>query len=100
MLCWVGIDLHVQEDFIGLYPTDFISSGPLASIVKDSLLWLNLCIKIVGANAMMEQVMRGCRTGVAKQIMYTEPPANYLHCYRRVLNLACQDTIHSVKELL
>ena len=45
VLHWVGIDLDVHEDFIGLYSTDCISSGPLVSIVKDALLRVNLCIE-------------------------------------------------------
>ena len=41
--------------------------------------------------------MRGCRTGVAKQITDMEPRAIVLHCYGHALNLACQDTIRSTK---
>ena len=45
VLRWVGTDLDVHEDFIGLHSTDSIASGPLVSIVKDVLLRLNLCIE-------------------------------------------------------
>ena len=39
----------------------------------------------------------GCRTGVAKQISDMEPHTIFLHCYGHALNLACQDTIRSIK---
>lgn len=41
--------------------------------------------------------MRGNISGVATQILHDEPRAIYTHCYGHALNLACQDTIHSVK---
>ena len=31
------------------------------------------------------------------QILKEEPRAIYTHCYGHALNLACQDTVHSVK---
>ena len=62
VLHWVGIDLDVHEDFIGIYSTDSVSSSPPVSIVKDALLQLNLSTENCrgqcydgGANT------RGCR---------------------------------------
>lgn len=41
--------------------------------------------------------MKGCRLGVATQIMRDEPRAVFTPCYGHALNLACQDTIRSIK---
>ena len=98
VLRWVGTDLDVHEDFIGLYSTDSICSGPLVNIVKDVLLRLNLSIENCRGQCYDGAAnMRGCRTGVAKQITDMEPRAIFLHCYGHALNLACQDTIRSIK---
>ena len=98
VLRWVGSDLDVHEDFIGLYSTDSISSGSLVGIVKDILLRLNLSIENCRGQCYDGAAnMRGCRTGVAKQIADMEPCAIFLHCYGHALNLACQDTIRNIK---
>ena len=69
VLRWVGTDLDVHEDYIWLYSTDSICSGPLVNIVKDVLLWLNLSIENCRGQCYDGAAnMRGCRTGVAKQI--------------------------------
>ena len=44
-------------------------------------------------------VMQGCRNGVAVQILQVEPRVLYTHCYRRSLNLACQDVIRVIKSI-
>ena len=36
--------------------------------------------------------MTGAKKGVAKQIQNIEKRAIFIHCYSRVLNLACGDT--------
>ena len=41
--------------------------------------------------------LRGRISGVATQILNDEPRAIYTHCYGHALNLACQDTVRSVK---
>ena len=42
---YVGDDLSVHEEFIGLYQTDSLQARSLAAIIKDTLLRLNLKIE-------------------------------------------------------
>lgn len=42
---YVGDDLSVHEEFIGLYQTDSLLARSLAAIIKDTLLHLNLKIE-------------------------------------------------------
>ncbi len=98
VLRWVGSDLDVHEDFIGLHSTDSIDSNSLVSIIRGALLRLNLNIENCQGQCYDGAAnMRGCRTGVAKQIADMEPRAIFLHCYGHALNFACQDNIHSIK---
>ncbi len=98
VLRWVGSDLDVHEDFIGLHSTDSIASNSLVSIIRDVLLRLNLNIEnCLGQCYDGAANMRGCRNGVAKQTADMEPRTIFLHCYGHALNLACQDTIRSIK---
>ena len=88
----------MHEDFIGLYSTDFICSGPLVNIVKDVLLRLNLSIENCRGQCYDGAAnTRGYRTGVVKLITDMEPRAIFLHCNGHALNLACLDTIRSIK---
>ena len=41
--------------------------------------------------------MKGHVSEVSTQLLQEEPRAIYTHCYGHSLNLACQDTIRSVK---
>ena len=41
--------------------------------------------------------MRSTRSGVAKQIRDIEERATYTQCYRHTPNLACSDTIKTIK---
>ena len=43
--------------------------------------------------------MKGRISGVSTQLLQEEPRAIYTHCYGHSLNLACQDTIRSIKVL-
>ena len=42
---------------------------------------------------MMELLLSGCRSGVAKRIMDVEPKAIYTHCYGHYLDIAISDTV-------
>ena len=98
VLRWVDQSLEVHEDFFGLYSTGSISADSLVSIIKDVLLRLNLQLdNCRGQCYDGASNMKGCRSGVATQIMRDEPRAIYTHCYGHALNLACQDTIRSIK---
>ena len=63
VLCWVDKTLEAHEEFIGLYMTSSITADSLVSIIKDTLLRMNLKIEHCrgqcydGASAMMEQVL-------------------------------------------
>ncbi len=84
--------------FMGLYVTDSIAAAPLVQIIKDVLLRLNLELENCRGQCYDGAAnMRGVRTGVATQIANLEPRAVYTHCYGHALNLACQDTIRSIK---
>ena len=95
---WVSDDLSVHEDFIGLYKTDSIQAKSLVSIIKDTLLCLNLKMELCrgqcydGAN-----VMSGAKSGVATMISLEEPRAVFTHCYGHSLNLAVGDTVRQSK---
>ena len=43
--------------------------------------------------------MKGHISGVSTQLLLEEPRAIYTHCYSHSLNLACQDTIRSIRVL-
>ena len=95
---WVDNSLHVQEDFVGLYETDSISSDSLVALIKDVLLRFNLKIEnCTGQCYDGASNMKGHISGVSTQLLREEPRAIYTQCYGHSLNLACQDTIRSVK---
>ena len=89
------VSMQSSKFTIGLYVTDLIT---LVALIKDVLLRMNLklencrCQCHDGASN-----MRGRISGVATQILNDEPRAIYTHCYGHALNLACQDTVRSVK---
>lgn len=98
-LRWVDHEtFEVNEDLIGLYQVDDITSLTLYSTLKDVLLRLNLSIHncrsqcFDGANNMV-----GVRGGVATLIQKDEPRATLVHCYGHSLQLAVGDTIKQIK---
>ena len=98
VLRWVDNKLNVNEDFIGLYLADSITSDSLVAIIHDVLLRMNLKLENCRGQCYDgASNMKGCRRGVATQISCEEPRAIYTHCYGHSLNLACQDTVRSVK---
>ena len=93
-LCWIDDDWSVHEDFVGLIQTDSIDSNSLVHIIRDVLLRLDLKLENCRGQCYDgASNMKGCRKGVATQIMSEEPCAIYTHCYGHSLNLACQDEI-------
>ena len=42
---WAHSLLQAQEEFVGLYKTDSVTSDALVSIIKDMLLYLHLKVK-------------------------------------------------------
>ena len=50
---WVGIDLAPNEDFIGLYLTDFIPNSSLVAIIADVILRINIKLGHCRGHAMM-----------------------------------------------
>ena len=97
---WVDSFLQVNEDFVGLYETHSISSDSLYALIKDALLRFNLKLENCRGQCYDgASNMKGHVSGVSTQILQEEPRAIYTHCYGHSLNLACQDTIRSVKVL-
>ena len=95
---WVDSSLQVHEDFVGLYETDSISSDSLCALIKDALLRFNLTLENCRGQCYDgASNMKGHVSGVSTQIVREEPRAIYTYCYGHSLNLACQDTIRSVK---
>ena len=95
---WVSDDLSVHEEFIGLYHTSSIQAQSLVSIIKDSLLRLNLKLELCRGQCYDgASVMSGARSGVATIISSEEPRAVFTHCYGHSLNLAVGDTIRQSK---
>ena len=98
VLRWVDEALDVHEEFIGLYATSSTTAESLVSIIKDTLLRMNLKIEHCrgqcydGASA-----MSGAKKGVAKILTDVEPRAVYTHCYGHALNLGVSDCIKQCK---
>lgn len=99
VLCFrhVEEDLSVQENFIGLYLCPDITANTIVTVIKDTLLRLNLQISRCrgqcydgGSN------MAGSRNGVKSQILREEPRALFTHCYGHALSLSVGDTIKDI----
>ena len=89
-----------HEDFIGLHDTPSANASNIVTIICDVL--LRLCISLDDCRGQCydrASVMQGVRNDVATQILQIQPKALYTHCYGHSLNLACQDTIRSIKPL-
>ena len=97
---WVDGQLIVHEEFIGLYSVPAIDADTLTSVIKDSLVRLNLSLnKMHGQCYDGASSMSGAKTGVAKQISDIESCAIFTHCYGHTLNLACSDAVKGCKIL-
>ena len=97
---WVDEDLTVHESFIGLYSVPAIDVNTLTTIIKDSLVWMNLSMnKIRGQFYDGASNLVGAKKGVSKQIMDIERRALFTHCYGDTLNLACSDAVKGCKVL-
>lgn len=95
ILRWVDDnDFSVHEEFVGLYVVPSNDSNTLVSIVKDTLIRLNLPLsKARGQCYDGASCMSGVRNGVAAQLCKEEARAVYTHCYGHSLNLAAADAI-------
>ena len=84
----------------GLYKVDNILANTIVSVIKDSLIRMNLSLsKCRGQCYDGASVMTGVRNGVAKQISNEEFRAVSSHCYDHALNLAVGDMIKQIKVL-
>ena len=98
VLCWVDETLEAHEEFIGLYMTSSITADYLVSIIKGTLLRMNLKIEHCRGQCYDgASTMSGAKNGVAKQISTDEPRAVYTHCYGHALNLSVGDCIKQCK---
>lgn len=99
-LRWVDQHLTVHENFIGLYVIPNISADTILTVVKDTLVRLNLGLsRCRGQCYDGASNMSGCRSGIAKQITDIESRAIYTHCYGHSLNLEVGDTVKTIKSL-
>ncbi len=75
-------NLEVFEEFIGLYQVDSIRAEYLTTVIKDSLLRLNLPISKLRGQCYDDcSTMSGVKTGVAKWIAEEESRAIFTHYY-------------------
>ena len=95
---YVGVDLEVYEEFIGLYQCADITADTIVAVLKDTLLRLNLQLSRCrgqcydgGSN------VAGSKNGVKAQILKEEPRALFTHCYRYALSLSVADTVRMIK---
>jgi len=79
---WVGEDLQVHEDFVGLYEMAEINADSLVGAIKDSLIRMNMQISNCHGQCYDgASNMSGCKRGVAAQIASEESRAlNPLFC--------------------
>lgn len=84
---------------MGLYHVPTIESATLVSMVKDVFLRMNLSVNKLRGQCYdgASTVMKGAKSGVAKQICDLESRAVYTHCYGHSLNLAASDTLKDSK---
>ena len=95
---WVDDSLEVYEEFIGLYMVPSIDADTLVTIIKDSLVRMNLAItKCRGQCYDGASNMSGTKKGIAKQLSDIEKRAVYMACYGHSLNLAIGDSIKQSK---
>ena len=96
VLRWVGENLSVHEDFIGLYKTDSTNAATLVSLIKDLMrcgLSITMCRGQCYDGA---SVMTGVKGGVSTLITKEEKRAVFTHCGHS-LNLAMNDTVKRSK---
>ena len=95
---WVDSKLQPLEDLIGLHNIDCINAETIVSVLKDTLLRMNVSLyKCRGQCYDGCSTMSGSRNGVVTSIKAEEPCALYTHCYGHALNLACADSIKKCK---
>ena len=97
---YVDAAFAVHEEFVGLYYCLDIKANTIFSIVKDTLLRLNLCLtRCRGQCYDGASNMAGSRNGLKTHILQEEPCALFTHCYGHSLNLAVADAIKSLSFL-
>ena len=97
-LRWVDDDLFLHEDFIGMQKVERIDSETIKSVIFDLLVRMNLAMqKCRGQCNDGCSIMAGRKGWVAAMIKEIEPRALLTHCYGHALNLACAETMNSVK---
>uniref|UniRef100_A0A1X7V1P6 DUF4371 domain-containing protein n=1 Tax=Amphimedon queenslandica TaxID=400682 RepID=A0A1X7V1P6_AMPQE len=100
VLRWVSDELLANEELIGLYEVSSINASSLVSVVKDTLLRLNLSFnKVRGQCYDGASNMSGAKSGVAKQTLDEQPKAFYTPCYSHSLNLAVADAMKKCSTL-
>ena len=91
---WVHDALVAHEEFIGLYLTHSIRSEALVTMIKDTLLRMNLKIKHYSGQCYDGASSRSdAMKGVTKMLCDEETRAIFAHCYGHALNLAASDCV-------
>jgi hypothetical protein len=99
-LRWVDMKLEAHEDFLGFYEIPNIAASTIASVIKDSLLRLQLSLSDCrgqcydGASNML-----GKRSGVAQKILECQPKAHPTHCHAHCLSLCVKEATKTCKLL-
>ena len=94
-LCFRWIkDLRVHEDFLGNYELPDIKSDTIVTVIKDSLIRMQLSLNDLRAEAYDgASNMFGKDTGVSVQIAAEQPKALSTHCQRHSLNFGISTTM-------
>ena len=99
-LRWVDNNMEPHEDFIGLHIVERITSDVIVSVLRDTILRMNLnLVNCRGQCYDGASNMSGIRNGVKTVIQREEKRAIYTHCYGHALNLAAGDTVKKQKLL-
>ena len=91
---YVDSDLNIHEHFIGLYEASNQTGVAIASLLKDSLIRLDLSIEDLQFQAYDgASNMSGIHNGCQSLISQSQPLAYYVHCGAHILNLINESTI-------
>uniref|UniRef100_H3BCT3 DUF4371 domain-containing protein n=1 Tax=Latimeria chalumnae TaxID=7897 RepID=H3BCT3_LATCH len=97
ILRYVNPSFEIREQFVGFYRTLQMDGNSLATLIKSTLLALELDLSSLwdqcydGAAS-----MRGAYKGVAMLIHKENPLTHYVHCYAHILNLCTVDMVSSI----
>ncbi|KAI6647075.1 Zinc finger MYM-type protein 1-like [Oopsacas minuta] len=92
----VNSDLHVREDFVGIYEIPITTSESIAGMVFDVLTRFTLPLSNLRAQTYDGAAnMSGHYTGCQARVRQCQPLALYFHCASHISNLVMQNAVIS-----